>query len=91
MAVVAEVVVEAVEAAESAGLRCHHVVADFAAFPVAPSRICSCLCKLFELFEPEVHGAVKGRPRVKFSLKIFFVVNTFLENTLSISGGKLIS
>ena len=76
--VVAEMVVEAVEAAEAAGCHCRHVGADFAAFPVAPSRICSCLCKLFELFEPVVHGAVKGRPRVKFSLKIFFVVNTFL-------------
>ena len=68
VAAVAEVVVEAVEAAEAAGHHCRHVVADFAAFPVAPSRICSCLCKLFELFEPEVHGAVKGRPRVKLCL-----------------------
>ena len=70
--VVAEMVVEAVEAAEAAGCHCRHVGADFAAFPVAPSHICSCPCKLFELFEPVVHGAVKGRPRVKFSLKIFF-------------------
>ena len=71
---VAEMVVEAVEAAEAAGRHCRHVGADFAAFPVVPSRICSCLCKLFELFELEVHGAVKGRPRVKFSLKILKVV-----------------
>ena len=76
--VVAEMVVEAVEAAEAAGCHCRHVGADFAAFPVAPFRICSCLCKLFELFEPEVHGAVKERPRVKFSLKICFGVNTLL-------------
>ena len=61
VAVVVEVVVEAVEAAEAVGHRCHHAVADFAAFPVAPSRICSCLCKLFELFEPEVHGAINER------------------------------
>ena len=72
VAAVVEMVVEAVEGAEAAGRHCHHVGADFVAFPVAPSRICSCLCKLFELFEPEVHGAVKERPRVKFSLKIFF-------------------
>ena len=61
VAVVAEVVVEAVEAAESAGHHCRHVRADFVAFRVAPSRICSCLCKLFELFEPEVHGAINER------------------------------
>ena len=69
MVAVAEMVVEAVEDAETAGHHCHHVGADFAAFPVAPSRICSCLCKLFELFEPEVHGAVKERTKVKFSFK----------------------
>ena len=69
MAAVAEMVVEAVEAAEAAGCHCRHVGADFAAFPVAPSRICSCLCKLFELFEPEVHGAVKERTKVKFDIK----------------------
>ena len=69
MAAVAEMVVEAVEAAEAAGYHCRHVGADFAAFPVAPSRICSCLCKLFELFEPEVHGAVKERTKVKFDIK----------------------
>ena len=67
VAAAAEVVVEAVEAAESAGLHCHHEVADFVAFPVAPSRICSCLCKLFELFEPEVHGAVKEEPSLSLA------------------------
>ena len=81
MAVVAEVVVEAVEAAESAGLHCHHVVADFAAFPVAPSRICSCLCKLFELFEPEVHGAVKEKTKVRFSIKRLKQVRFFLSSS----------
>ena len=67
MEAVGEMVVEAVEAAESAGHHCHHVVADFAAFPVAPSRICSCLCKLFELFVPEVHGAVKEEPSLSLA------------------------